>query len=62
MSKQEATELLHAVEELYFYRRFADGVTLVDKMFEGEGGGEGLDKDTRETLHTYAKKCREKME
>ncbi|KAG8169012.1 hypothetical protein KVR01_001761 [Diaporthe batatas] len=59
--KHEAQELLHAVEELYFFRRFEEAVSLVAKIFEGEGGGDGLDGDVRSLLTTYEKKCNEKL-
>lgn len=59
--KHEAQELLHAVEELYFFRRFEEAVSLVAKIFEGEGGGDGLDGDVRGLLTTYEKRCNEKL-
>lgn len=59
--KHEGQELLHAVEELYFFRRFEEAVSLVGRMFEGEGGGDGLDGDVRDLLRTYERKCNEKL-
>jgi hypothetical protein len=59
--KHEAQELLHAVEELYFFRRFEEAVSLVGRIFEGEGGGDGLDGDVRGLLRTYENKCNEKL-
>lgn len=59
--KYEAQELLHAVEELYFYRRYEEGAMLVQRMFEGEGSGEGLDGEVAAMLKGYETKCRDKM-
>lgn len=61
MSKHEAQELLHAVEELYFYRRYDEGAALVGRMLDGEGGGEGLDRDVKELLRKYERKCLGKL-
>ncbi|KAK2615695.1 hypothetical protein N8I77_002432 [Diaporthe amygdali] len=59
--KHEGQELLHAVEELYFFRRFEEAVLFVGRIFDGEGGGDGLDKDVRDLLRTYERKCNEKL-
>lgn len=57
VSKPEAQELLHAVEELYFYRRYEEAAAFVRKVFEGEGGASGLDGEVAEILRGYEKKC-----
>ena len=57
MSKQEGLELLHAVEELYFLRRYDEAVAFVGRVFDGEGGGEGLERDVRDLLKAYEEKC-----
>ncbi|KAI1394321.1 uncharacterized protein F4822DRAFT_45143 [Hypoxylon trugodes] len=68
VSKPEAQALLHAVEELYFFRRFAEGARFVKVVLggDGENGSEniahGLDDDTRNLLRYYEKKCNEKVE
>lgn len=59
--KQEAQELLHAVEELYFGRQWDEAVAFVGRVLEGEGGADGLDSDVRDALKVYEGKCREKM-
>ncbi|KAL1865721.1 hypothetical protein Daus18300_007097 [Diaporthe australafricana] len=59
--KHEGQELLHAVEELYFFRRFEEAVSFVEKVFDGEGGGEGLDRDVRDVLRSYETKCLAKL-
>ncbi|KAI0018729.1 hypothetical protein F4780DRAFT_749966 [Xylariomycetidae sp. FL0641] len=75
-TKPEAQAVLHAVEELYFFGRFAEGARIVKAALEGvqteEGdpvdqsdGGDprrGLDRDTKDTLRYYEKKCLEKAE
>lgn len=57
VDKPEAQELLHAVEELYFYRRFAEALAFVGRVFEGEGGARGLDGEVGEVLRGYETKC-----
>lgn len=49
------------MEELYFYRRYDDAVAFVGSVFEGEDGVGGLDKDVRELLRTYERKCLVKL-
>ncbi|KAI2606436.1 uncharacterized protein GGS25DRAFT_390399 [Hypoxylon fragiforme] len=39
--KPEAQTLLHAVEELYFFRRYDEGARFVDGVLGGGGGGGG---------------------
>ncbi|RYP31949.1 hypothetical protein DL767_005490 [Monosporascus sp. MG133] len=64
ISKPEAQALLHAVEELYFFRRYAEGAAFVRRVLDdcGGGGAPGLDDDTRDLLLYYEKKCVEKDE
>ncbi|RYP65902.1 hypothetical protein DL769_006188 [Monosporascus sp. CRB-8-3] len=63
VSKPKAQALLHAVEELYFFRRYAEGAAFVRRVLnDGDGGGPGLDDDTRDLLRYYEKKCVEKDE
>jgi len=54
VSKPEAQELLHAVEELYFIGRFSEGAKLAGEALVGETG---LDNDTRKTLGYYEQRC-----
>ncbi|KAI1331810.1 hypothetical protein F5Y16DRAFT_244257 [Xylariaceae sp. FL0255] len=58
VTKPEAQELLHAVEELYFFGRFSDGKELARRALGGESG---LDEDTRKTLSYYEQKCAVKI-
>ncbi|KAK7906491.1 hypothetical protein PG985_016228 [Apiospora marii] len=63
-SKFEAQALLHAVEELYFFRRFEEGADFARKALLGEeeAGSEAklLDTDTRRLLKHYESRCRER--
>lgn len=61
MSKPQAQELLHAVEELYFFRRYSEGADFVRKVLHDGPVGDKLDEDTRELLAYYERKCTEKM-
>ncbi|KAH9906909.1 hypothetical protein F4778DRAFT_723972 [Xylariomycetidae sp. FL2044] len=78
VAKPEAQALLHAVEELYFFRRYEEGARFVRSVLgnnedDGEGrdvgvgGGSGLglgllDADTRDLLIYYEGKCLEKLD
>ncbi|KAK0627022.1 hypothetical protein B0T14DRAFT_425051 [Immersiella caudata] len=59
-SKPEAQEILHAAEELYFFRRYEEAVKFVERVFsEGDGKGEeNLDGDTKRLLRHYEWKAR----
>jgi hypothetical protein len=63
VSKPQAQALLHAVEELFFFRRYEEAIEFIRsvKRQGGDAGG-GLDDDTRELLGYYERRCREKME
>ncbi|KAI1763813.1 hypothetical protein GGR53DRAFT_344450 [Hypoxylon sp. FL1150] len=64
VSKPEAQALLHAVEELYFFRRYAEGARFVRTVLdEGQTGDgvPGLDDETRKLLRYYEEKCNEKV-
>ncbi|KAI0596350.1 hypothetical protein F4775DRAFT_316081 [Biscogniauxia sp. FL1348] len=72
VTKPTAQALLHAVEELYFFGRYAEGARFVRAVL---GGGpsnppdsasmvplppNGLDDDTRDTLRYYEGRCLER--
>ncbi|KAI1820284.1 hypothetical protein F4861DRAFT_545785 [Xylaria intraflava] len=61
VSKPEAQTLLHAVEELYFFRRFAEGARFARALVDDGGSGK-LDEDAVRTLLYYERRCRERME
>ncbi|KAI0885880.1 uncharacterized protein GGS22DRAFT_162199 [Annulohypoxylon maeteangense] len=64
--KPEAQALLHAVEELYFFRRYDEGAQFVKTALgksgddSNEGMAPGLDDDTMKLLRYYERKCDEK--
>lgn len=67
VTKPEAQALLHAVEELYFFRRYGEGAAFVRRVLNGDGDGDGdrsgdgaapgLDEDTRKMLRYYETRC-----
>ncbi|GAP83022.1 hypothetical protein SAMD00023353_0400120 [Rosellinia necatrix] len=61
VSKAEAQALLHAVEELYFLRRFPEGLRLVRSVVGDGGAAAGLDGDTLKTLQYYERRCNDRM-
>nr|CDP26020.1 Putative protein of unknown function [Podospora anserina S mat+] len=61
ISKPQAQDLLHAVEELYFYRRYSDGIGFVKKIM-ADGGEQKIDLETRELLRKYEGRCKSKLE
>ncbi|KAH8902716.1 hypothetical protein BR93DRAFT_972426 [Coniochaeta sp. PMI_546] len=62
VSKPQAQELVHAVEELYFFRRHGEAVEFIRRVWrEGGSEGGGLDSDTRELLAYYERRCEERM-
>ncbi|CCF36632.1 hypothetical protein CH063_01535 [Colletotrichum higginsianum] len=59
-SKPALQELLHAVEELYFLRRFEEAAGFARRVLDGSDAA--LDRDTRQLLGRYEEKCRGRME
>jgi len=61
-TKHEAQALLHAVEELYFFRRFEEGADFARRALGNQDVEEGprLDADTRRLLKHYESRCRER--
>ncbi|KAL7901562.1 hypothetical protein HDV64DRAFT_241409 [Trichoderma sp. TUCIM 5745] len=60
-NKQHVQEVLHAAEELYFFRRYQEVVDLVSRVLTPEGDKGGLDEETRQILSIYQSRCRQKM-
>ncbi|KAL8392934.1 hypothetical protein RB595_002938 [Gaeumannomyces hyphopodioides] len=56
--KLEAQDLLHAAEELYFYKRYAEAADFVRDVLAGDPGG--LDQDTKAMLALYRARCLQK--
>ncbi|KAI8672847.1 hypothetical protein LRP88_02632 [Fusarium phalaenopsidis] len=57
-SKMDIQELIHAVEELYFFRRYHEAAQLAA---EALAGSDGLDRDSRQLLDAYQGKCQNKL-
>ncbi|KAI0134328.1 hypothetical protein BJ170DRAFT_195017 [Xylariales sp. AK1849] len=55
-TKQEAQALLHAVEELYFFKMYHEGAAFVMTVLGGDHEG-ALDRDVRNLLEYYQVKC-----
>ncbi|RSL86153.1 hypothetical protein CEP51_002977 [Fusarium floridanum] len=58
-SKMDIQELIHAVEELYFFRRYHEAAQLATEALAGSGG---LDRDSRQLLDVYQRKCQNKLD
>ncbi|KAI1120948.1 hypothetical protein F5Y10DRAFT_272560 [Nemania abortiva] len=61
VSKPEVQTLLHAVEELYFFRRFSEGARFARSVLDDDAGTGKSDGDTLKTLSYYEKKCSDKI-
>lgn len=62
-TKPEWQEVLHAVEELYFFRRYEEAALFVERIFSEETGKEekSLDADTQKLLRLYEDRARARM-
>ncbi len=60
MSKAEAQQLVHAVEELYFLRQFGEAAAFAQGLLAGDTVG--LDAETRDLLRIYERMAVEKTE
>ncbi|TLS24116.1 hypothetical protein PpBr36_08175 [Pyricularia pennisetigena] len=59
VSKMLAQDLVHAVEELYFYRRYAEAADFAGRVLAQP---EILDADTRALLTRYQARCRSRAD
>ncbi|RCI09276.1 hypothetical protein L249_1498 [Ophiocordyceps polyrhachis-furcata BCC 54312] len=57
--KQSLQDVIHAVEELYFFGRYRDALRFIDTIRSG-GSHQALDHDTRQLLAVYHHKCQQK--
>ncbi|KAF5234112.1 hypothetical protein FANTH_12338 [Fusarium anthophilum] len=57
--KMDIQEVIHAVEEHYFFRRFRAAEQLAAEALKD---GQGLDRDSRQLLEAYRDRCHEKHE
>ncbi|KAK4162609.1 hypothetical protein QBC43DRAFT_321196 [Cladorrhinum sp. PSN259] len=61
LTKPDAQELLHAVEELYFFKRYDEAVQFLSRVFDDGNVQECIDLETRELLKVYEGRCRSKL-
>lgn len=61
MHKSKVEDVMHAVEELYFFRRYEEGLRFVDRVFAPESNSSRLHVDVCALLRLYQAKCREKL-
>ena len=61
LNKSECQEVLHAVEELYYFRRYDEAIRLVQDILREDNSG-GLDAESRALLGAYEVKCRAKVD
>ncbi|KAI1438381.1 hypothetical protein GGR50DRAFT_691246 [Xylaria sp. CBS 124048] len=62
VAKPDAQTLLHAVEELYFFRRFAEAARFARAVIDDDGGAGKIDGDTLRTLRYYERRCGERVQ
>ena len=56
-TKQDSQTILHAVEELYFFRRYEEASRVVREAL----GGKGLIAEFKTVLEGYGNKCEARM-
>lgn len=56
-SKPQSHTILHAIEELYFFRRYEEALDVTRKALEGE-----LETEFRKTVEEYKKRCEAKIQ
>lgn len=56
-SKQESQTILHAIEELYFFKRYEEALKIVEEALMGRLGA-----DFRKTLEDYKVRCKNKIQ
>jgi hypothetical protein len=59
-NKQHVQQALHAVEELYFFRRYQEAADLAAKIL-GEGELGNSESETKALLEKYKQQCRRKL-
>jgi hypothetical protein len=52
-SKPESQTIMHAIEELYFFKRYEEALKIVEEALKGN-----LIQDFRKTLEDYRMKCK----
>ena len=56
-SKPESQTILHAIEELYFFKRYEEALKITEEALKGE-----LIRDFRKTLEDYKMSCQKKIQ
>lgn len=56
-TKQESQTILHAIEELYFFRRYAEALQVVRDVLRGD-----LGEDFRKLVKKYEARCEGRLE
>jgi hypothetical protein len=56
-SKPESQIILHAIEELYFSKRYEEALKIADEALKGK-----LIEDFRKILEVYMTRCRNKVQ
>ncbi|PHH62969.1 hypothetical protein CDD81_6394 [Ophiocordyceps australis] len=59
-NKQQLQDLLHAVEELYFFRQFDHALTFIDTIWSDVNIH--VDADSTRLLQLYQQKCKHKRQ
>ena len=49
---------MHAVEELYFFRRFEEALGFLERALDG---AEGINGEARGLLEGYGRRCKERL-
>jgi len=55
-SKPESQTILHAIEELYFFRRYEEASKIADGVLRGE-----LNQEFRKFIVAYKERCKAKL-
>ncbi|KAK4211427.1 hypothetical protein QBC37DRAFT_426928 [Rhypophila decipiens] len=63
VAKPEAQEILHAVEELYFFRRYTEGLDFTQRVLGDEHSSSScpLDDETKSLLKYYGERCKQRI-
>jgi hypothetical protein len=56
-SKPESQTILHAIEELYFFKRYQEALKIVQEALNGE-----LISEFRKLLEDYKARCQNKLQ
>lgn len=60
-SKLRVQDVLHAIEELYFFRRYRHALDFINTL-RSDGSCQALDGDARKLMLVYEEKCRRKLD